>query len=132
MFWKTGFVVCSPLRDGRPLPVYIVLAFANLFEHGWVPHVIFDSIFEKVGKAIPWRYFNNVKGLVNEEFCAIYIKDITCPLFGYPERKVIYSFQRDVIICDGVDAYFAYSVAKKAVDTGMEIELKIPHITCVF
>jgi hypothetical protein len=64
---------------------------------------------------------------VNEEFCRIYIEKILYPSLGIPKPRDSHPWKQGVIICDGVGTHLAYSVVKKAVNSGPEIVLRVPH-----
>jgi hypothetical protein len=49
---KSAYAVCDRLGDGRPLSVYIVFNSSDSFEPQRTPHVMFDCIFDKDGKAL--------------------------------------------------------------------------------
>ena len=128
---KCSTAVCGRLGDGRSLPVFVCFASGETFDPSWTPHYVSDEICDKNGEPLEWRYINNLKGSMTEEFCGIYIEDILYPALGYPKNKDTHPGQQGVIICDGVGTHLGYSVVKKAVDLGMEILLRVPHLSFV-
>jgi hypothetical protein len=61
----------------------------------------------------------------------IYIEEILCPSLGNPKPRDTHPYEQGVVICDGVRTHLAYSVVKKAVDLGLEIVLRVPHLRFV-
>ena len=128
---KTAFAVCGRLGDGRPMPVYTVFNSGDSFEPSWTPSIVSDCIFDKDGKGLPWRYSSNEKGSVNEDYCREYIEEILWPSLGYPKPRDSHLGQQGVVTCDGVGTHLAYSVVKRAIELGLEIVLRVPHLTWV-
>ena len=128
---KTASAVCGRLGDGRAMPVYTVFNSVNSFEPSWTPSIVSDCIFDKDGKGLPWRYSSNEKGSVNEDFCKEYIEEILWPSLGYPKSRDSHLGQQGVVICDGDGTHLAYSVVKRAIELGLEIVLRVPHLSWV-
>jgi hypothetical protein len=88
-----------------------------------------DEVFNNNGDPLVWRYISNVKGSMTEKFYYIYIEDVLYPALGYPKHRDTHPVHQGVIVCDGVGTHLGYSVVKKAVDMGMEILLRVPHLS---
>jgi hypothetical protein len=125
---KCGTAVCGRLGDGRSLPCFVCFASGDSFQPSWTPHYVSDEVFDKNGDPLEWRYISNVKGSMTEEFCCIYIEDVLYPALGYPKHRDTHPGHQGVIVCDGVGTHLGYSVVKKAVDPGMEVMLRVPHL----
>ena len=98
------------------------------FEPAWAPHYVSDDIFDNDGKPIAWRYTNNAKGSVNEEFCCLYAKEILYPALGYLKHRETHPGYQGVIICDDVGIHIGYSIVNAVVGLGLEILLRAPHL----
>ena len=108
---KSASGVRGGLGDGRPLLVYIVLNSGDSFEQEWATHVMSDTMFDKDGKRLPWRFSSNGKGSLNEVLCSLYIEEILCPILGYPKSRDSHLGEQGVIIiCDSDGTHLAYSV----------------------
>ena len=128
---KSASAVCGRLGDGRALPVFVCFASGDSYAPAWAPHYVCDDILDKDGKPLPWRYISNPKGSITEEFCALYIEDVLHPALGYPKPRSTHPGEQGVIICDGVGTHLGYHVVKKAIELGMEIVLRVPHLSFV-
>ena len=94
-------------------------------------HIVCDDILDKDGQPFPWRYISNTKGSITEEFYNLYISDVLYPALGYPKPRTTQPGEQGVIICDGVGTHLWYQVAMKAIELGMEILLRVPHLSFV-
>jgi hypothetical protein len=73
--------------------VFIVFASDNSFDSAWAPHIVSDTIFDTDGKGLAWRYTNNAKGSINEDMCALYVKEILHRAIDYPKPRATYHGQ---------------------------------------
>jgi hypothetical protein len=128
---KSASAGCGRLGDGRSLPVYIIFSSGESFEPAWAPRIVSDCIFDKEGKGLPWRYSSNAKGSVNEDLCKLYIEEMVCPTLGYPKPRDTDPGNQGVIICDGVETHLSYAIVERAVKLGLEIMLRVPHLSKV-
>ena len=128
---KCASAVCGRLGDGRALPVFTCFASGDSYAPAWAPHIVCDDILDKDGQPLPWRYISNAKGSITEEFCSIYISDVLYSALGYPKPRATPPGEQGVIICDGVGTHLGYQVVMKAVELGMEILLRVPHLSFV-
>jgi hypothetical protein len=128
---KCASAVCGRLGDGRSLPVYICFASGESYDPAWAPHYACDDILDKELKPLSWRYISNAKGSITEEYCADYIKHVIHPALGYPKPRDTHPGEQGVIICDGVGTHLGYHVVKMAIELGIEILLRVPHLSFV-
>ena len=87
------------------------------------------DIFDVDGQPLAGRYISNAKGIVTEEYCAIYFADIIHPSMGRPKSRDTHLRQQRVVICNGVGTHLGYSVVKKAVEMVLAIVLRVPHLS---
>jgi len=126
---KCAFAVCGRLGDGRSLPVFMCFASGDSYEPSWAPHNVCEDILDKDDNPLPWRYISNAKGSITEEYCAIYIETVLHPVLGYPKPRSSHPGEQGEIICDGVGTHLGYHVLKKALELGMEIIMRVPHLS---
>jgi len=126
---KSASAVCGRLGDGRSLPVFICYASGDFFDPEWRPHIVFEDVFDSNGAPLAWRYISNVKGSITEEYCSLYLKDIIYPALGCPKPRATHPGQQGVVICDGVGTHIGINVVMKAVELGLEILLRVPHLS---
>ncbi len=53
------------------------------------------------------------------------------PSLGYPKSRDEDPGNQGVVICDGVGTHLAYAVVKRAVELGLEIVVRAPHLSNV-
>jgi hypothetical protein len=106
-------------------------ASGDSYEPAWAPQYVCEDILDKDDKPLAWRYISNTKGSITEEFCGIYIADILYPALGYPKPRFDHPGEQGVIISDGVGTHLGYSVVKKTISLGMEILLRVSHLSFV-
>ncbi len=128
---KCASAVCGRLGDGRALPVFMCFAFGDSFAPAWASHYVCDDIFDKDGNPLAWRYISNTKVSITKDLCASYIEDVLRPALGYPKPRSSHPGEQGVIICDGVGTHLGYNVVNEAIDLGMEILLRVPHLSFV-
>jgi len=126
---KTGWACRGRLGDGRAPPVFNVFASGDSFDLVLAPHTVSNTIFNKDGKGLAWRYISNAKGSVNEDLYALCVKEILHLVLSYPKPRGTHHGQQGVIVCDGVGTYLAYSVVKYAIANGMEILERVPNLS---
>lgn len=125
---KCVTAACGRLGDGRALPVYIVFASGE----EWNPEFACDNaseICDRDGKPLLWRFTSNKKGSMNEDFCVDYMTEVLHPALGYPKPRETHPGQQGVIICDGVGTHIGHKVVETAIKLGMEIVLRVPHLS---
>ena len=88
-----------------------------------------SDIFDVDGKPLAWRYISNPKGSITEEYCGLYLKDVIYPAMGRPKPKATHPGQQGVVICDGVGTHLGYNVLQQAIEMGLEIVLRVPHLS---
>ena len=120
---------CGLLGDGRKLPVDIVFASGETHDSTWAPEMKTPDILDKDGKPLSWRYTCNLKGSVNEEFCADYIEHILQPSLSYPLPRDTHPGEQGVIVCDGVGIHLCFAAIEKAIELRMDILLRIPNLS---
>jgi hypothetical protein len=81
------------------------------------------------GHPISWRYASNEKGSLNEEGALDYLKTVLHPALGSPPPRSDARGKQDVVICDGVGTHIGFSVLEAAVELGIEIVLRVPHLS---
>jgi len=103
---KTASAVCGRLGDGKSLLVFIVFASGDEHDAMKTPEISEPSrahnIVDKNGNPIVRRYTSNVKGTVNDTFCADFIETVLHPALGYPKPGETYRGHQSVIVCDVV------------------------------
>ncbi len=66
---------------------------------------------------------------ITEEYCGIYLETIVYLALGFPKPRRSHPGQQEVVICDGVGTHLGYYVVMKALELGLEILLRIPHLS---
>ncbi len=61
----------------------------------------------------------------------MYIEEVLHPALSYPKPRSTHPGEQAVIICDGIMTHLGYHVGTKAIALGMEILLRVPHLSFV-
>ena len=128
---KCATAACGRLGDGRALPVYTVFASGEEYDADIASDDKAVDILDREGNPLMWRFTSNRKGSMTEEFCADYVEQVLYPALGYPKHRDTHPRQQGVIICDGVGTHLGHTVVEKAIELGMEIVLRVPHLSSV-
>jgi hypothetical protein len=81
------------------------------------------------GHPISWRYASNEKGSLNGEGALDYLKTVLHPARGSPPPRSDAPGKQAVVICDGTGTQIGFSVLEAAVELGIEIVLRVPHLS---
>ncbi len=120
--------VCGRLGNGKALPVYTVFDSGESFHPAWAPHIV-SEIKDKDGNFLPWRYASNEKGSLNEQLAKDYMTTILHPSLGSPPTRSNKPGNQGVVICDGVGTHIGLVVLETALELGLEIILRVPHLS---
>ena len=120
--------VCGRLGNGKALPVYTVFDSGDTFHPTWAPHIMSD-IKDKDDNLIPWRYASNEKGSLTEQLAKDYITMILHPCLGSPPSRNDAPGKQGVVICDGVGTHIGLAVLEAALELGIEVILRVPHLS---
>jgi hypothetical protein len=91
-----------------------------------------SDIFDVDGTPLAWRYISKVKGNITKEYYGIYLETIIHPSLGRPKPRTTHHGQQGVVIWDGVGTHLGYAVVMKALDLGLEILVRVPHLSHIF
>lgn len=69
------------------------------------------------------------EGSLNEEGALDYLKSVLHPALGSPAPRSDAPGKQAVVVCDGVGTHHAFPVLEAAVDMGIEILLRVPHLS---
>ena len=125
---STATAVCGRTGTGQALPPMIVFASGQSFSGTWAPHKV-SEVLDNSGAPLPWRYFSNEKGSLNEEGATMYLKQILLPAAGNVKPKSECPGQQAVVFCDGVGTHIGFTMLEAAVNNGLEIALRVPHLS---
>ena len=124
----TATVVAGRIGAGLALPLYVVFSSGDSYEPAWCRHYPSD-VKDAEGKVLHWRYNSNPKGSMTEEFAADYMLSILYPALQNPKKRSDAPGQQGVVFCDGVGTHLGFIVLETAVENGLEIVLRVPHLS---
>jgi hypothetical protein len=111
--------------------VYTVFGSDKTYHPGWALHID-SSPNDMDGYPISWRYASNEKGSLNEEGALDYLKTVLHPALGSLPPRSDALGKQVVVICDGVGTPIGFSLLEAAVELGIEIVLRVPHLNFRF
>jgi hypothetical protein len=65
------------------------------------------------GDPLAWRYINNTKDSITEEYRPMHIVDVRHSALVYPKPRSSHPCEQGVISCHGVGNHLGYNVVKK-------------------
>jgi hypothetical protein len=80
-------------------------------------------------RPLRWEYRSNPKGCLNEEGAVAYFTKVICTALGCPPPRAEPPGQQGVVTCDGVGTHICFSVFYKPLDLGLEIILRVLHMS---
>ena len=69
------------------------------------------------------------RGVSQEELAKDYMESTLHPALGSPPSRNEDPRQQCVVICDGVGTHIGLSVLEAAVELGIEVVLRVPHLS---
>ena len=124
----TASLVAGRTGTAKALPPFVVFSSGKSMHPDWCPAYESD-VLDAEGRHIPWRYDHNEKGSVNEAKAADYIRNIIHPAVGSPKPRDVDPGNQGVVFCDGVGTHLGITVLETAIELGLEIVLRVPHLS---
>ena len=125
---STTSVVCGRTGTGKALPPYIVFSSGKTMHSDWCqPYT--SQLQDADGNQLTWRYDSNEKGSVNEAKASDYIRTVIHPVLHNPKPRAEDPGNQGVVFCDGVGTHLGITVLETAIELGLEIVLRVPHLS---